>query len=588
MKTLFIFLLTCLVLLQTACKKDDKPIEPNPPHQPIQGTIRPIGQSLGTAVKKLVDQEGGMLQSADGFLTITVPAGALSEATEVSIELITSTCKGSIGHGWRLKPHGKSFIKPVQLTVDYTAYNDSVSLPEALGLAYQDEEGIWRFIGASTISKTNHTVSMSTNHFSDWTLLQWMTLSPITGQLHEKQQVALEALQYVSLPEKGDQQQLPLAIDYENGYPVGEPQILPSKYIGEWSHSGLGLLNPLHTRYEAVYMAPESITATQTVAVTLSLKGFKSQAMLVSNLTLLGKQPTIEYLQVTEHNGFGGENSVLTIYGANFGQRDPLKSTIFINKSSRDQEILLWSDKIIICTIPIIGTSSSGPVQVSTASGALSNTHILNEWNVAMRLDHPHARVNQSLLLKSVFHLRIRGDASQPPQNLNIIGKDTPNTVNELSSVHWEADGKGLSTLNNDEACGEETEVWTSSKGTVHLTPDGNIDDEMYFKAALYLLPGQGFEVTITYQARNVIPSRYEFVDCKGETITDNRPFHAYLPANFHEERLPLLFSGSTLKAGTSATHYVGMGSMKLHTNGRDQSYEHAIKLVWEATPGRY
>jgi hypothetical protein len=72
MKTVFIFLLTSLVLLQTACKKDDKRIDPNPP---IQGAIRPIGQSLGTAVKKLLDHEGGMLQSADGTLTITVPAG---------------------------------------------------------------------------------------------------------------------------------------------------------------------------------------------------------------------------------------------------------------------------------------------------------------------------------------------------------------------------------------------------------------------------------------------------------------------------------------------------------------------------------
>jgi hypothetical protein len=70
-----------------------------------------------------------------------------------------------------------------------------------------------------------------------------------------------------------------------------------------------------------------------------------------------------------------------------------------------------------------------------------------------MRLDHPHARINQSLL-KSVFRLRIRGDASQPLQNLNIIGKDTPNTVNTLSSVHWEASGTGSSTLNNEEACG--------------------------------------------------------------------------------------------------------------------------------------
>jgi hypothetical protein len=89
------------------------------------------------------------------------------EATEVSIEPITSTCKGNTGHGWRLKPHGKSFNKPVGLTVDYSAHKDSISLREALGLAYQDEKGIWRFMGATEVSKTTHTVSTFTDHFSD-------------------------------------------------------------------------------------------------------------------------------------------------------------------------------------------------------------------------------------------------------------------------------------------------------------------------------------------------------------------------------------------------------------------------------------
>jgi hypothetical protein len=194
-----------------------------------------------------------------------------------------------------------------------------------------------------------------------------MTLSPIAEQLHEKQQITLQALHYVSLPDKGDQ---PLAIDYQNGYPVGEPQILPGKYIGEWSLSVPGVLNPLHTRFESVYMAPQSIPATQTVAVTLNLKGFKSQAMLVSNLTLLSQEPTIEYLQMSEYNGFRGNQSVLTIYGANFGAKDPAKSVILINKSTLEHEILLWGDKNIVCTIPVIGPNSLGAVQVSTASGA--------------------------------------------------------------------------------------------------------------------------------------------------------------------------------------------------------------------------
>jgi hypothetical protein len=75
----------------------------------------------------------------------------------------------------------------VQLTVTTRPTTDSVSVADALGLAYQNDKGIWQFIGASAIDKTTRTVTMSTNHFSDWTLVQWMTLSPISSQLLAKE-----------------------------------------------------------------------------------------------------------------------------------------------------------------------------------------------------------------------------------------------------------------------------------------------------------------------------------------------------------------------------------------------------------------
>ncbi len=586
MKTFVVTLLAALALGLSACKKENEVVNPTPPNKPVVGEVRPAGTSLGPAVKKQIGPDGGNLQSADGAFTITVPAGALTTTTEIGIEPITSTCKGSVGHGWRLTPHGKPFAKPVQLTVNYSARQDSVGLSDALGLAYQDDKGIWRFIGASAIDKTNRTVTMSTNHFSDWTLLQWMTLSPIADQLHEKQQVTLDALQYIDLSVQDDLK-LPLSADYENGYPVGEPQPLLDKYIGEWSLAGPGLLNPLSIRFQAVYLAPETIASTQVAAVTLTLKGFKGQAQLVSNLTLLGKEPTVEYLQMAEQNGFEGRPSVLTIYGANFGAQNPAKSKVTVNGEPA-LGIMLWSDKLIVCNIRQTGSGSSGPVRVTTAGGAVSAPHVLNEWNVVMTLEHPHARVNQTLHLQSTFHLRIRGDAAVPPTNLEIIGPDHRNTVNFMSYVHWEAGGAGSSVLVNEEACGDETEKWTASAGDVELTPAGTSTDDKYFKADLYLLPGQGFDVSLDYHARNVIQSHFTFTSCNGRTTVDDRPFSAYFATEFGEERFPLRFNGSTLKAGTSKTHRTGIGSMKLHTNGSDPGYMKDIKLVWNETPAKY
>jgi hypothetical protein len=574
MKTFVVTLLAALALGLPACKK-------------VVGEMRPMGTSLGPAVKKQLGPDGGSLQSADGTFTITVPAGALTAPTEVSIEPITSTCRGSIGHGWRLTPHGKHFAKPVQLTVDYSAHQDSVSAVDALGLAYQDDKGIWKFLGASAIDNTNHTVILSTDHFSDWTVLEWMTLSPISSQLLEKEDVTLTALRYIPLPLDGDELLVPIKpnAEYKDGYPVGEPEPLPAEYIGEWSHAGPGTL--ISSGHEAMYVAPATISSTQIVAVALTLKGFKGKPMLVSNVMLLGKEPIVEYLEVAERDGFEGRESVMTIYGNGFGPEEPGKSVVTINGEPVLGN-LLWGDNLIVCTIRRTGPNASGQVQVTNAVGAVSKPHILNEWNVVMRLDHPHARNDQSLFLKSTFYLRIRGDTTVPPAHLNIIGKNRRNTVHFTSFVRWEAGGTGSSVLKNEEACGTEYEEWTADQGDVMLTPNGKTTDDAYFNVDLYLVPGKGFDVSLDYHARNVIQSRFVFTSCNGRTTVDNRPFSAYFATEFGEERFPLRFNGNTLKAGTSKTHRTGIGSMKLHTNGSDPSYMKDIKLVWNETPAKY
>lgn len=587
MKNALLMLLTALVLGLPACKEETDPVEPTPPVRPVVGAVRPPGTSLGPAVKGQIGPDGGTLQSADGTLSLTVPAGALSAPTEVSIEPITSTCKGSIGHGWRLTPHGKVFAKPVQLTVNYSAHRDSVSLADALGLAYQNDKGIWHFLGAASIDKTNRTITTSTDHFSDWVLLSWMTLSPHASHLLEKEDVTLTALRYIDLPLHGDELLVPIPAnaEYKDGYPVGEPEPLPEAYIGEWSQAGPGQL--VSSGHQAMYTAPETILSTQVVAVTLTLKGFKGKAMLVSNVTLLGKEPIVEYLQVAERNGFQERESVLTIYGTGFGAQEPGKSVVTINGEPVLGN-LLWGDNLIVCTIRRTGPNASGQVQVTNAVGAVSKPHVLNEWNVVMRLDHPHARNDQSLYLKSTFYLRIRGDATVPPAHLNIIGEDTRNTVHFTSFVRWQAGGTGSSVLNNEEACGTEYEEWTASQGDVMLTPNGEVTDEEYFNADLYLVPGKGFDVSLAYHARGVIRSHFVFTPCEGKVMVDDRPFMAYLPNEFWQERLRLRFDGSTLKAGSSLTHRVGIGSMKLHTNGSDPSYMKDIKIVWNQTPAKY
>ena len=588
MKSFLYLLLTALTLGTISCKHDFDAVAPG--SGPIQGTEQPVGESLGDRVTKQIGPAGGSLQSEDGALTITVPAGALTALTEVGIEPITSTCPGGIGDGWRLTPHGKAFAKPVQIKLDYSTRKDSVSLPQALGMAYQDSKGIWRFVGATAVDANARTLTMQTNHFSDWTLLQWMTLSPISARLNEKQQVTLKALEYAAPALDAEGLVVLSVADYENGYPVGnDPQPLDPKYIKKWSLAGAGSLKPSANGTEAVYTAPAQIQKTSTVAVSLELKGlFKGQALLVSNITLLGFE--IAYLQVAEKYGPNGRDSELIIYGSNFGAQDKAKSSVSINgEVIGAEDIGLWGDNLIVCRIPMIGPGSSGLVRVKTASGAITEPHLLNEWTVPMRIKQLCARPIQSLQQTSTIYLRIRGDVSPVPPDLTLIyDEDSQNTVAFKSYVHWEADGEGFSTMNNAEFCGTEKEVWTKSAGDIALTYMASPTEKQYFNVSLYHLPGRGFAVSFTYEAKDAVPSNHVSTDCNGYTVGSNRPHTVSFPSEFHGERFPLLFSGNTLKGGKSSLRETGTYSYLHYDFDKSDEWKNELQVFWDDAQGKF
>lgn len=586
MKTLLFTALTALALGLLNCHPQD----PEPQTSPStgaggKGTVRPVGNSLGAAVSKKTGPDGGSLKSADGALTITVPAGALTALTEVGIEPITSTCDGSIGHGWRLTSHGKGFAKPVTLTMSYIGQKDSVSLADALGMAYQDDQGVWRFIGATSVNKSSRTLTARTSHFSDWISLQWMTLFPVSGILHEGESIALEARTYIPIGvEVDDLLFVPLVPDYEDGYPVGEPQRLNPKYVRKWSLAGPGTLTPKST--EALYKAPASVQNTQTVAVSLELNMKAEQAILVANLTIVGKDPFIEYLQVAEQQGPTGKQSELLIYGVNFGAQDKAKSGVSINGAPiPTEDISLWGDNFIVCSIPLIGPNSTGQVRV-TANGRAGQPHILNEWNVVMNYQRGQGRVGESIREKITFHLRIRGDASPPPANMKALIME--GTVNTMSYAHWEAGGTGSSSYENNESCASETVRWTDSKGDVGQTPNGKTTDAQYFVTRLYHKPGTGFEVEIDFHVNNAVPVKHVITPCQGDPIIGTNLHSVSFPVDWMNEKLRLSFNGSTLKGGSSRILHLSPDS-KLSWDATDYPvYTHDVKVVWSDTPAKY
>lgn len=284
----------CIAMMSTACKKNnDNPGSTQTPEK-VTPLVRPQGISKGAIVTKQIGVAGGTVQSADQSVTLTIPAGALNATTAVGIEPITNTNIAGMGTAYRLTPHGQSFSKPVSITFSWAAHADSVGLLQTLGLAYQQQDGIWKFVGAHGFDATQKTVTFKTTHFSDWALMNEVSLYPYRADLDPGEKKSITAALFVA-KEPDDELFVPLPPGASNtaaepGYPVGTPITLPVQYVKKWSLAGPGKMTQLATT-AVQYEAPASVDNFSTATVTLELKApdtVTGKYLLVSNINIRG------------------------------------------------------------------------------------------------------------------------------------------------------------------------------------------------------------------------------------------------------------------------------------------------------------
>ncbi|MBS1563518.1 MAG: hypothetical protein JST39_03980 [Bacteroidetes bacterium] len=280
----------CLGMTVTACKKDNH--QPDQPSEEVTPKVTPQGIPQGPAVSKQIGAAGGTVQSADGTLKLLIPAGALSAATAIGIEPITNTNIAGIGTAFRLTPHGQHFDKPVSIVYSWAANADSVGLLQTLGLAYQQEDNTWKFVGAHDYNATQKTVTFNTTHFSDWSMMNQVSLVPYHADLEPGAKQTIQAVLFTKRKDDGLVVPIPNSSTSqtfsEPGYPVGNPITLPSKYIGQFKLAGPGTLTTVSAS-TVEYTAPASVNSSTTAVVSLQLKAPDTaigQYLIVCNINI--------------------------------------------------------------------------------------------------------------------------------------------------------------------------------------------------------------------------------------------------------------------------------------------------------------
>jgi hypothetical protein len=260
MKRFFSFALGAMFLLSflAACQKETG----DPDILYSGGVATPVGTPDGSpTAQKTIGPEGGTLLSEDGRLKLTIPAGALPTAQEVSIQAISNQNPLAVEKAYRLTPHAVEFAKPVTIVFSYTEDDVQNTIPEALGIAYQDNNGIWQAQGNTELDKATKTVTVTTTHFSDWSLFEKFYLLTSAKSLPVNGTAELEVV-------TTDDMLAPLTSAQEKA--MGKRITLPGKYIEEWKLTGAGKLQP--NGANAVYKAPATVpTAPNPVAISVKL-----------------------------------------------------------------------------------------------------------------------------------------------------------------------------------------------------------------------------------------------------------------------------------------------------------------------------
>ncbi len=274
-----LLLVLCFVFSVTSCKKKDLGGE-TPPG--ANETIRPVGQPVSEPYYEIIGPNGGRITSEDGRIEIDIPAGALAEDTEIGIQPLKNTAVSGIGYSYRLTPHGKTFNK--KLTVRFHYKNDERRLAgkEAIEIVYQNQKGEWVCTGGAVNNTLAKTISVQTDHFSDWAFVETMNLSPVVKTLHLNETVTFKAWRYLH-PEKEDDFLVPLSVPDTK---TGVPGAMDKTYIVRWTLNGPGKLESKGS--EAVYTAPSSVSANnKTATVTVELNVHGKQVLLISTVYIV-------------------------------------------------------------------------------------------------------------------------------------------------------------------------------------------------------------------------------------------------------------------------------------------------------------
>jgi hypothetical protein len=267
---------------------DDTPDE-------VIALVTEVGEPIEELVSLSIDSDGGQLTSSDGLITVEIPAGAISEATTITIQAIENYAPGGRGNAYRLGPEGLHSDVPMTIRFHYNDEFIAGTLARFGSISYQDEDHVWRVYNSPELDETTQTIAVQTSHFSDWSNVYGIQLSPkvATINVNESIELQLTRCEFEVLTEEGEP--VPI-LSLQGRCDIAPLEALTAEH---WSVNGVEggngdvgdiLPDTDLSSGKAVYTAPEFSPAANPVAIsvqTWDIDDPDDVVTLVSNISIV-------------------------------------------------------------------------------------------------------------------------------------------------------------------------------------------------------------------------------------------------------------------------------------------------------------
>lgn len=229
--------LTPFLFLGIFACQSPQDIDPNEPgtEEPAseKGTPTEVGKPIGTSFTQTIGPDGGTISTPDNKITFTFPTGAVSKPTPITIQPVENKAFGGIGLAYNITAPDTKLNKNAEMTLHYTPEDIEGSVPEALGIAHQDKEGVWQGRVDVKVDKVNKTVKAPVSHLAHWAFYEQFYIESDKKEVApvEQAKLVVKFLERRTDPKTGD--------PYGDLLPLTAPKVLSASRVVRWTINGV-------------------------------------------------------------------------------------------------------------------------------------------------------------------------------------------------------------------------------------------------------------------------------------------------------------------------------------------------------------